>query len=285
MIVKCGCSSENIQSGEGDNLEIDYNRKGISLNDIVNSFKGELFNFNFIVIKCYNLVFNAIILKTNLGFIIMISLIGLEILFLIYFSRKCLIPVKNYMLVFEPFDPNIDPPNPPRKSRNNKIQILNSENSNIYNNNENNTDNNQNSVKKDNEIQKKILINSSISKKSSPKKNINKYNNFFINKNKNNKRYSEEKDINDDVLVIHYDNSEEESEKSNSFNFKKNNDSSNFSKTESDLEDNNKQKIVISLNKTIKDNNNLNISSRNDSLFKNKTFFLSNKNMRKNLNI
>ena len=50
------------------------------------------------------------------------------------------------MLVFEPFDPNIDPPNPPKKNK--ILEILNSENDKLSN----FEIENQNSEEKDNNL-------------------------------------------------------------------------------------------------------------------------------------
>ena len=73
MIAKCSCSPGNLQEGE-DDLDIDDNiedKKGITLNDLANSFTSEIFSFNFDVIKCYNLVFDLDILKKIKVFILM----------------------------------------------------------------------------------------------------------------------------------------------------------------------------------------------------------------------
>ena len=129
MIAKCICDAINIQTGEDNNLGLTEERKGVSLNDIVNSFTGQLFNFNFKVITCVNLVFDYDILKRNIGFQVMISIIGIELFLFLFFSKDRLKPIRNYMLVFEPFDPNIDPPNPPKKNK--ILNILSSENDDV----------------------------------------------------------------------------------------------------------------------------------------------------------
>jgi hypothetical protein len=61
----------------------------------------------------------------------MISFIGIELFLFLFFTKDRLKPIRHYLLVFEPFDPNIDPPNPPKKNK--KIQILNSENDKLSN--------------------------------------------------------------------------------------------------------------------------------------------------------
>ena len=118
MIAKCSCIPENIQE-TSENIETEHkDKKGITLNDLTNSFKSEIYSINFDVIKCYNLVFDINILKKNKGFFTNLILFLLQILFLIYFFIKRFKPIRNYLLVFEPFDPRIDPPNPPKVNEN-----------------------------------------------------------------------------------------------------------------------------------------------------------------------
>lgn len=253
MIAKCSCDPSSIQSNDGGSEVDGNNKKGITLNDLANSFTSELFTFNFVVIKCYNLVFNGEILRKNIGFIIMTSFNGLQVLFLFIFSLKCLKPVKNYMLVFEPFDPNIDPPNPPPKSKRLSLSRYfgRDNNSKLYDLIDINLEDNKNKSKKDKEIQKTILINNLISNKNSPKKEI-KLTNKIKMENNNNIYTSEG---NDDALIVHYIGNEqnnnnissvEEDEKDNNINKSeydsgKNKASSrdnNINKSESDLEEN-----------------------------------------------
>ena len=120
MIAKCSCDPSNIQEKVDDEEIENEDKKGITLNDLANSFTSEIFSFNFDVIKCYNLVFDLDIIKRNEGFFVNIAMMGLQISFLIYFLIKRLKPIRNYMLVFEPFDPRIDPPHPPKNDKNTK---------------------------------------------------------------------------------------------------------------------------------------------------------------------
>ena len=123
------------------------------MNDLANSFTSEIFSFNFDVIKCYNLVFDAEILKKNQGFYSLIIMVSIQIFILIYFSMKRLKPIRNYMLVFEPFDPRIDPPNPPKPKKNMKKEKPGIKKGNLYNLlNLKNDNNNKNLSKKENNI-------------------------------------------------------------------------------------------------------------------------------------
>ena len=201
MTANCNCNPGGIQIDKEDSeVYGDENSQGITLNDLANSFTSELLDFNYIVITCYNLVFNQEILKRNVGFFSLLSMNGLQIIFLIVFFTKFLKPIKNYMLVYEPFDPNIDPPNPPKSKK--AIFSFTKENDNINNIHINALlDRNNNSYKhmnkKEKEIQKSILINNLLSK-STKKEGYKHHHN-------NNDNYED----NDDALIVHYISSED----------------------------------------------------------------------------
>ena len=205
MTANCSCVPNNIQIEDDDDKNLaDENKKGITINDLANSFTSELLSFNFIVIKCYNLVFNPLVIKNNIGFFLLLSMNALQIIFLSIFFSKCLKPIKNYMLVFEPFDPRTDPANPePKKRQNNyNSNIVESENTNLYDILETIPDNKTNLSKKEKEIQKTIFINNLLNKNSIKKESINrsnssKTNNKFFGINNVEENY-------DDALVAHY---------------------------------------------------------------------------------
>jgi hypothetical protein len=119
MTVNCICDAEGIQIQNKEDIAENKDKR-LTLNDLANSFTSNLLDFNFIVIKCYNLVFEKQILKKNIGFFVLFCMIILQMLFLIIFSIKCLKPIRNYMLILKPFDQNIDPPNPPKKKEGGK---------------------------------------------------------------------------------------------------------------------------------------------------------------------
>ena len=89
------------------------------------------------------------------------------------------------MLVFEPFNPNIDPPNPPKGNNSKKEHSLKKK-LNIYDLLNPNDDNNKNLSKKEQELRKSILIS------------------HLLNKDKFKKKEKDEKEKNnDDALVVH----------------------------------------------------------------------------------
>ena len=175
MAANCICLAERIQikneKETSENNDINH-KKGITLNDLATSFTGSLFEFNFIVIKCYNLVVEKQILRKNIGFFVLLSMNILQIIFLIIFSLKCLKPIRNYMLVLQPFDQNPVPPTPPKKTKNNKKD----ENDRIQK--VENSDTNKNLRNKKNERDNNLVINNL---NNDEKKN-------FDNKLKNNKK-------------------------------------------------------------------------------------------------
>ena len=207
MVAKCSCNPSNIQDSNSNLEDEEEFKKGITLNDLANSFTSEIFAVNFDVIKCYNLVFDSSILKKNKGFISNIIMFGLQILLLIYFLTKRLKPIRNYMLVFEPFDPRIDPPNPPKLKKYLKTDNDENKKENIYNfmdiksDNVNNKNKNRiNLSKKEKEIKKSRFINELLNRSISKKKK---------DKDKNNPN-------DDNILVVHYINSDESEESEDS---------------------------------------------------------------------
>ena len=181
MIAKCSCDAGNMQDGNVNIDELDdEDKKGITLNDLANSFTSEIFSFNFDVVKCYNLVFNINILKHNKGFFSFIILFSMQLIFLIYFSVKKLKPIRNYMLVFEPFNPRVDPPHPPKQKIIKHKSIYDLLGVNNINNN------------REAEIKKTKLISDLLNRNKSRKKS----------------KKNEPKNFGDDAIVVHYENSD-----------------------------------------------------------------------------
>ena len=245
MIAKCSCDSSNIQEENGLIGIEDEEKKGITLNDLANSFTSEIFSFNFDVIKCYNLVFDAKILKKNQGFYSLIIMVSIQIFILIYFSMKRLKPIRNYMLVFEPFDPRIDPPNPPKPKKNMKKEKPGIKKGNLYNLlNLKNDISNKNLSKKEKEIQKTILITNLLNKSKFKKRN----------------ETQEDEDINNDALVVHYEISDDSSSSKSKDKYPKIKDFFNNYNSDSNSEYHEKKKDN-SLLKHSKNSQNLNFSS------------------------
>ena len=288
MIAKCICDAVNIQTGEDNNLGLNNERKGVSLNDIVNTFKGQLFNFNFKVITCFNLVFDSDILKRNLGFIVMISIIGIELFLFLFFTKDRLKHIRNYMLVFEPFDPNIDPPNPPKKNK--ELEILNSENNklsnlSIENKNNDEKENKLNEKRKETEIEKSIHFNNLILRKKPERRNS--IFNEFLNKNNFNNNKTHNNNENDDTLVVQYLNNNKGDDNSYDINVNNNlNDSSNMSNTESnidnEIEGRDRRNLGISVHNIHNKNDNDNIIKFGKDRYK-ELNYIDNKNKTINL--
>ena len=95
MKVICNCDPE-------ENIESINNAKPLSFNNMKNAFTSNLFTWNFFVIKCYNLVFNWNIMKKNYGCWIMIGVFILTILSTLYYFRKGIRPIRNFLILFEP---------------------------------------------------------------------------------------------------------------------------------------------------------------------------------------
>ena len=64
---------------------------------IKKAFLSNLYNFNFEILKCYNLVFNEKIIVTNIGFYCLFLMFILQIIFFIIYLIKKLKPIKLYM--------------------------------------------------------------------------------------------------------------------------------------------------------------------------------------------
>ena len=105
MIANCICDSNILQNDDSNNNKADQNVKSekINFDSISKSFISSFYDFNFKVLKCYNLILNLKILKKNLGFYMLIMLL-LQILFLIIHMIKGLKSIKYYMILFETKD-------------------------------------------------------------------------------------------------------------------------------------------------------------------------------------
>ena len=105
MPANCICNSNAFQD-EDDINNIKKNKttkdEKINFNTIKTTFLSNLFDFNFNVLKCYNLVINLKILKRNFGFYFMSVMILLQIIFLIIYLINGLKSIKSYMIIHRP---------------------------------------------------------------------------------------------------------------------------------------------------------------------------------------
>ena len=102
MVANCICDSSYLQ-GNMENLA-NYEKEDtetLSFKSITKSFIANLLSFNFDVIRCYNLALNIKILKNNIGFYCLSSMLVLQIIFLIVYSVKKLKSLKNFMLIYK----------------------------------------------------------------------------------------------------------------------------------------------------------------------------------------
>ena len=167
MVANCICDSSSLQ-GEKNNSEYKYNNtEAIQFNSLVKSFlANSLLAFNIDVLYCYNLVFNSEILKSNIGFYIMLIMKAFQISCLIVFFIKRLKPIKNFLLNY------MNSANPIKKQ---SINIQNRNTPKIIVNNSNGQYGRNNNIDSNNSI-KKLVINQN-------KDNIISKNELF-NKNK-----------------------------------------------------------------------------------------------------
>ena len=145
MVANCICDSSILQKEEQNvtNEEENQVSEAVNFNTITKSFIANLFDFNYEVIFCYNLVIDTKILIKNIGFYSLFGMFVLQIIFFFVYLGKKLKPLKHFMLIFNKYNNN-----------NNNIN--------------NNTINNKNKI--NNNISKSIK---KINKSSPPRKNNN----------------------------------------------------------------------------------------------------------------
>ena len=125
-IANCICDPSLLQSNSDNNTNIDNINKEEENNTfkaLTKSFIANLFDFNFDLFKCYNLVFNLNIFISNIGLYCMASMIFLQIIFLIIFLIKRLNPLKRFMLIFNNYNPKASISFRPPKNNNSNSNI------------------------------------------------------------------------------------------------------------------------------------------------------------------
>ena len=102
MSANCTCDSNVIHNNNSNNInnEEKKNKEKINFDSIWKSFLSNLFNFNFNVLKCFNLIINIEILKRNIGFYFMIIMFLFQIIFWIIYLINGLESVKYKMIIF-----------------------------------------------------------------------------------------------------------------------------------------------------------------------------------------
>ena len=122
----CSCPGDVLQEDDSNNNndEKDKDNENLNLNNLINSFTSELFNFNFDIIKCSNLVFDPKLLKNNKGFYTFTAMIGVQIGVFIFFMLKKISSIENLMLKISK-ENNSNPPKLRRIKIKHKTQIDN----------------------------------------------------------------------------------------------------------------------------------------------------------------
>ena len=133
MTANCICDSSLLQSSIENKTEYsDKNREEeqSNFNTLTKSIIANLFDFNFDVFSCSNLVFNLKKLVYNIGFYCMALMFILQIIFFLIYISKKLQPIKYYMLIFNNQNSKSSHSFPPRKNNNHNsiIEILDSQN-------------------------------------------------------------------------------------------------------------------------------------------------------------
>ena len=81
---------------ENDKSESETN----SFKSLTKSFISNLVDFNFEILRCYNLAFNKEILIHNIGFFSLFLMFVLQIIFFIIYLIKKVKPIKIFMMIF-----------------------------------------------------------------------------------------------------------------------------------------------------------------------------------------
>ena len=120
MIANCICNSSTMQNNDENinNTHGNSEEEKVNFNSIKKSVLDSLFDFNFDIFKCYNLVFNIKYLKGNIGFYSMIIMFILQVIcFCVYLSKK-LKSLKYFLLIFNDTNPKVSHAFPPKKENN-----------------------------------------------------------------------------------------------------------------------------------------------------------------------
>ena len=98
--VNCICDSSKLQE-EDSIANTEKKSKDNKFQSLTKSFISNLIDFNFDVLRCYNLTLNTKILTHNIGFYCLSLMFVLQIIFFFVYLIKKLKPLKNFMLIFK----------------------------------------------------------------------------------------------------------------------------------------------------------------------------------------
>ena len=119
MTANCTCDSKILQNDISSNIPEAEKENSNKLNfeTLKKSLISNLFDFNYQVLFCYNLSIKLNILKKNIGFYCMISMLFLQIIFLFVYIIKGLKGIKYYMIIFGKQNKKINLYVPPPKNK------------------------------------------------------------------------------------------------------------------------------------------------------------------------
>ena len=103
-IANCKCDSsfmQNPSDNKTNSNDKNAEEEKLSFKTLKNSVLSNIFPFNIDVIYCYKLLLNLKKLKSNIGFIIMLILLLLQMIFLFIYIAKKLKSIKEIMLTFK----------------------------------------------------------------------------------------------------------------------------------------------------------------------------------------
>ena len=101
MVANCKCNSRLIQGEQKNVTENGVSKPEINrFKEFTKSFISNLIDFNFEVLRCYNLALNNKIIIHNIGFFSLFSMFLLQIIFFIIYLIRKIKPIKTYMLNF-----------------------------------------------------------------------------------------------------------------------------------------------------------------------------------------
>ena len=98
--ANCLCNSNSLKGGDDNVTNTKIESASVNFKTLKETVLANLFNFNFNIVKCYNLAFNTKILIHNIGFYCLALMFVLQIIFFIVYSIKTIKPLKIFMLLF-----------------------------------------------------------------------------------------------------------------------------------------------------------------------------------------
>ena len=127
MAANCICDTNVFQINDLNNTKEEEKGKSQNINfdNLKKSFISNIFDFNYEVIFCYNLVINLKIMKANIGFYSMIIMLSLQIMVLIIYIIKGLKGIRYDIFFSSSKNKKNNLSNPPPKNKKNSKNKIN----------------------------------------------------------------------------------------------------------------------------------------------------------------